>query len=84
VSGLELQTERLVLRLPQLEDARAAVERSGRDPAELAAYLEAFAFGLPPHGGCRFSLEAVLAAITGEPDLRRVSLFPRDLEHLSP
>jgi nondiscriminating aspartyl-tRNA synthetase len=67
-----------------LEDVRAAAERSGRDLAPQAAYLEAFEFGMPPHGGCRFGLERVLSAMTGDADLRLAALFPRDLEHLSP
>lgn len=39
--------------------------------------LEAFSFGVPPHGGLAHGIERLLMTITGEPYLREVVAFPQ-------
>lgn len=51
--------------------------------------LEAFEYGVPPHGGIALGLDRVLAVILGEPNIREVIAFPktgdnRDLMMQSP
>jgi nondiscriminating aspartyl-tRNA synthetase len=57
------------------------------DDAQLAlldGYLQAFRYGLPPHGGFAIGLERWVARITGAANVREVTLFPRDLHRLTP
>jgi nondiscriminating aspartyl-tRNA synthetase len=56
----------------------------GHDIAPFAGYLEAFRYGMPPHGGFAIGLERWVARLTGAANIREVTLFPRDLNRLSP
>jgi nondiscriminating aspartyl-tRNA synthetase len=50
----------------------------------IAAYLEAFRHGMPPHGGFAIGLERFLMQLLDLPNVRLAVLFPRDLTRLSP
>jgi len=50
----------------------------------VAAYLETFRFGMPPHGGFAIGLERFIMQLTGLTNLREAALFPRDMERLQP
>jgi nondiscriminating aspartyl-tRNA synthetase len=80
--GLELVTGGQ--RLHRYEDYLAALAARGQDPAPLAGYLEAFQFGMPPHGGFALGLERWVARLAGIANVRETTLFPRDLQRLSP
>ena len=80
--GLELTTGGQRLHRPS--DYAAALERTGTDPAVLAGYLDAFAHGMPPHGGFAIGLERWVGRLTGAENIREVTLFPRDLHRLEP
>jgi nondiscriminating aspartyl-tRNA synthetase len=71
-------------RLHRPSDYAAALERAGLAPEVLAGYLDAFAHGMPPHGGFAIGLERWVARLTGADNIREVALFPRDLNRLSP
>jgi nondiscriminating aspartyl-tRNA synthetase len=62
----------------------AAMHAAGIDPTPLAGYLEAFAFGMPPHGGFAIGLERLLTGLLELPNIRLATLFPRDKTRLSP
>jgi nondiscriminating aspartyl-tRNA synthetase len=62
----------------------AALAARGDDPSSYAAYLEAFAHGMPPHGGFAIGLERWVARLVGAANVREVTLFPRDLHRLEP
>jgi len=62
----------------------AALAARGDDPSSYAAYLEAFAHGMPPHGGFAIGLERWVARLVGAANVREVTLFPRDLHRLQP
>ena len=47
-------------------------------------YLEAFAHGMPPHGGFAIGLERWTGRLTRAENIREVTLFPRDLHRLTP
>jgi nondiscriminating aspartyl-tRNA synthetase len=80
--GLELITGGQ--RLHRYEDYLAALLGRGEDPAAYEGYLQAFKFGMPPHGGFALGLERWAARLTGASNVRETTLFPRDLNRLSP
>lgn len=47
-------------------------------------YLEAFKYGMPPHGGFAIGLERLLMQLLGLPNLRLTTLFPRDRDRVTP
>lgn len=78
--GLELVTGGQ--RLHQLSDYHAVLGPS--EASGLSGYLDAFRYGMPPHGGFAIGLERWLARLTGAANIREVTLFPRDLCRLAP
>jgi nondiscriminating aspartyl-tRNA synthetase len=80
--GLELVTGGQ--RLHRHEDYLAALTERGMEAEPFAWYLEAFKHGMPPHGGFAIGLERFVARLTGIENVREVTLFPRDLNRLSP
>ena len=80
--GMELVTGGQ--RLHRFGDYFAALAERGEDPARYDGYLQAFRYGMPPHGGFAIGLERWTARLTGAPNIRSVTLFPRDLHRLSP
>ncbi|MCV2395341.1 aspartate--tRNA(Asn) ligase [Actinotalea sp. M2MS4P-6] len=80
--GLELATGGQRLHRPS--DYEAAIVARGERPSAYAAYLQAFAHGMPPHGGFAIGLERWVARLTGAANIREVTLFPRDLHRLTP
>jgi nondiscriminating aspartyl-tRNA synthetase len=80
--GLELVTGGQRLHRPSEYDA--AIRARGEDPAAYASYLQAFEHGMPPHGGFAIGLERWVARLTGVTNIREVTLFPRDLNRLTP
>jgi len=49
-----------------------------------AAYIDAFKYGIPPHGGFAIGLERWVGRLVEAENIRQVSLFPRDLHRLAP
>jgi nondiscriminating aspartyl-tRNA synthetase len=80
--GLELVTGGQ--RLHRHADYLKALAARGEDPAAYAGYLEAFAHGMPPHGGFAIGLERWTSRLTQAANVREVTLFPRDLHRLTP
>ena len=71
-------------RLHRYGDYLAAIRARGEDPAAYAGYLDAFAHGMPPHGGFAIGLERWTSQLAGADNVREVTLFPRDLHRLTP
>src|SRR5215469_8595137 len=71
-------------RLHRHEDYLKALAARGMDPALFAGFLQVFEHGMPPHGGFAIGLERWTARLTGAANVRQVTLFPRDLQRLSP
>jgi nondiscriminating aspartyl-tRNA synthetase len=61
-----------------------ALAARGMAPEPIAAYLEAFRHGMPPHGGFAIGLERFVMQLLDLPNIRLATLFPRDLTRLSP
>lgn len=47
-------------------------------------YIQAYKSGMPPHGGAGMGLERITQRLTGLPNVRQVSLFPRDVKRVLP
>ncbi|MEK6975562.1 MAG: aspartate--tRNA(Asn) ligase [Candidatus Thermoplasmatota archaeon] len=60
------------------------IVRWGLDPKDFEQYLEAFRYGMPPHGGCGIGIERILMMMLGLPNIREAILFPRDVTRLTP
>jgi len=80
--GLEIVTGGQ--RLHRYEEYLAALTERGIDPAGFAGYLMAFRHGMPPHGGFALGLERFVAQLAGIANVRETTLFPRDMQRLTP
>jgi nondiscriminating aspartyl-tRNA synthetase len=80
--GLELVTggQRLHLYADYIE----ALNRRGLSPEPFEGYLQAFRYGMPPHGGFAIGLERWVARLIEAPNVRETALFPRDMNRLTP
>lgn len=47
-------------------------------------YLQAFKYGLPVHGGCGFGIDRFVQKIIGLNNVKEATLFPRDINRLTP
>ena len=47
-------------------------------------YLQAFQYGLPPHGGCGFGIDRLVQKTIGLGNVKEATLFPRDINRLAP
>ncbi len=80
--GTELVTGGQRLHLYQDYLAALAAAQMPTEPFE--TYLEAFRYGMPPHGGFAIGMERLLMQLLNLPNLRLATLFPRDLSRLAP
>ncbi len=71
-------------RLHQYADYLAALDAAGLPHTPFASYLEAFRYGMPPHGGFAIGLERLVMQLLGLPNVRLAALFPRDMGRLLP
>ncbi|HLV97906.1 MAG TPA: aspartate--tRNA(Asn) ligase [Ktedonobacterales bacterium] len=71
-------------RLHLYADYLAALEAAHLPIEPFETYLEAFRYGMPPHGGFAIGLERLLMQLTGVPNVRLATTFPRDLTRLTP
>ncbi len=71
-------------RLHRYDDYVAALQQRGLALEPFAAYLDAFRYGIPPHGGFAIGLERWVGRLVEAANIRQVALFPRDLHRLAP
>ncbi len=71
-------------RLHRYEDYIKALQNRGQDITPFAEYLDAFKYGMPPHGGFAIGLERWTARLTTQANIREATLFPRDRNRLAP
>jgi nondiscriminating aspartyl-tRNA synthetase len=57
---------------------------NGPDESGFKYYLQAFRYGLPPHGGFGLGLERLTQKIIGLHNVKEATLFPRDINRLAP
>jgi len=68
----------------RLDRLTANLRSAGLDPSKFDGYLEAFRFGMPPHGGWGLGIDRLVQVLAGLPNIREARLFPRDRYRLDP
>lgn len=80
--GLEITTGGQ--RIHDLSMLEEKIQEKGMTEEGLEQYLDAFRFGMPPHGGMGIGLERLTMQLLGEDNVREACLFPRDMSRLEP
>lgn len=78
--GLEITTGGQ--RIHSYETLVEKIKERGLDPNKFSFYLQAFKYGMPPHGGCATGLERLTARLLELPNVKEATLFPRDLNRI--
>ncbi len=71
----------------RIHDVKLLTERLKEcdlNPKDFEAYLKAFRYGMPPHGGFGFGIERFLMELLDIYNIRECILFPRDRTRLTP
>jgi nondiscriminating aspartyl-tRNA synthetase len=68
----------------RVDRLRENLAAGGFDAGNFEGYLEAFRFGMPPHGGWGFGLDRFIWSLAGLSNIREARLFPRDRYRLEP
>ena len=71
----------------RVHDYNAQVEKMqklGMDPEQFATYLMLHKYGAPPHGGLGLGLERLTMHLLGAKNVREATMFPRDINRVSP
>lgn len=58
------------------------IKSRGLDPEKFSFYLQAFKYGMPPHGGSSTGLERFTARVLELANVKEASAFPRDLNRI--
>lgn len=69
-------------RIHSYDEMIAKITAWGMDPKKFAFYLQAFKYGMPPHGGCSTGLERITARMLELPNVKEASAFPRDMTRI--
>jgi len=82
--GLEIATA--PQREHRLEELIKQMKDAGLDPTHpgYKYYLQAFEYGLPPHGGFGFGIDRLVQVVTGLSNVKEAILFPRDMNRITP
>jgi len=78
--GLEINSG--ARRLDNYDKLVAKLESKGLDPKKFHFYLQAFKFGIPPHGGCSTGLERITARMLDLKNVKEATAFPRDINRI--
>ncbi len=60
----------------------ARMQERGLDPKKFSFYLQAFKYGMPPHGGSSTGLERMTARMLEIPNVKEATAFPRDMTRI--
>ncbi|MDQ3093718.1 MAG: aspartate--tRNA(Asn) ligase [bacterium] len=82
--GLEIAT--VPLRENNYEKMIEQMKSAGLDVEHVGFkyYLQAFKYGLPVHGGCGFGIDRLVQKTIGLSNVKEATLFPRDINRLTP
>ena len=71
----------------RIHDYNMQVEKMvklGMDPAQFETYLMLHKYGAPPHGGLGIGLERLTMHLLGAKNVRETTMFPRDINRVTP
>ena len=71
-------------RIHDYNEQVAKMRARGMDPADFESYLMAHKYGIPPHGGLGLGLERITMHLLGFKNVRYASMFPRDINRVTP
>lgn len=80
--GLEITTGGQRIHDYQIQAEK--LRQRGMDVKDFESFLMMHKHGMPPHGGLGLGLERLTARLLGFDNVRRASLFPRDINRLTP
>jgi nondiscriminating aspartyl-tRNA synthetase len=69
----------------RIHDYQTLVDRMhdrGLDPEKFRYYLQAFKYGMPPHGGSSTGLERITARMLEIQNVKEATAFPRDMNRI--
>jgi len=69
-------------RVHQYQEVVERIKSKGLDPDKFQFYLQAFKYGIPPHGGIGMGLERLTAKFCGLANVKEATLFPRDINRI--
>ena len=69
-------------RIHNYDEMIAKMESRGLDPKLFSFYLQAFKYGMPPHGGSSTGLERFTARMLELANVKEASAFPRDMNRV--
>ncbi len=76
------------IRINDLETQKRVFKAIGMDEKtyteQFGFFLNAFEYGLPPHGGIAFGIDRIMAIITKENSIRDVIAFPKNAKGIDP
>ncbi|CAH2008966.1 unnamed protein product [Acanthoscelides obtectus] len=82
-----MRGEEILSGAQRIHDPEFLTERAkhhGIDTSKIAAYIDAFKYGCPPHAGGGIGLERVVMLYLGLDNIRKTSMFPRDPKRVTP
>jgi nondiscriminating aspartyl-tRNA synthetase len=80
--GLEITTGGQ--RIHNYEQLVNSIRNRGLGPEDFEFYLDAFKYGMPPHGGFAIGAERLTMLMLGLSNVREACMFPRDRTRVSP
>ncbi|ALC41278.1 Aats-asp [Drosophila busckii] len=82
-----MRGEEIMSGAQRIHDPEYLIERAKHhniDISKIAAYIESFRYGCPPHAGGGIGMERVVMLYLGLDNIRKTSMFPRDPKRLTP
>ncbi|XP_075988341.1 aspartyl-tRNA synthetase [Anticarsia gemmatalis] len=82
-----MRGEEILSGAQRIHDPEYLTERAkhhGIDISKIAAYIESFRLGCPPHAGGGIGMERVVMLYLGLDNIRKTSMFPRDPKRVTP
>jgi len=66
----------------EYESLIEGIKMKGLDPEKFSYYLQAFKYGMPPHGGWGMGLERLTQKMLNLANVKEATLFPRDINRI--